>query len=55
MTSWLWGCVQTFLMAAIGAALVAAGILLLLWMSWAVPRLREVGMKRARRLPQRPS
>ena len=46
--AWLQGCAQTFLMAAIGAALVAFVILLVLWVIWAIARLQDALFDRAR-------
>ena len=56
LITWLQDCVQTFLMAAIGAVLVAFVVLLLLWVIWAIARLRDALFDRARqRARGRPS
>jgi hypothetical protein len=54
--AWLQGCVQTVLMAAIGAGLVACVVLLVLWVIWAIARLQDVLFHRAlQRARGRPS
>ena len=54
LITWLQDCVQTFLMAVIGAVLVAFVVLLVLWVIWAIARLQDALFDRARQRARGP-